>query len=56
MKAHTQYLTLNVPSKMAFINITPQVEEAVRDSGVQEGMVLVNRKRRSVPVAQTSGR
>ena len=27
---------------MAFVNITPQVEEAVRKSGVQEGLVLVN--------------
>ena len=43
MKSHTEYLTFNVPSKMAFVNITPQVEEAVRKSGVQEGLVLVQR-------------
>src|SRR5262245_51834833 len=42
MKAHTEYLTMNIPSKMAFENITPKVEEAVRKSGVQEGLVLVN--------------
>ncbi len=42
MKSHTEYLTMNVPSKMAFVNITPQVAEAVRQSGVQEGLVLVN--------------
>lgn len=42
MKSHTQYLTLNVPARMDFINITDQVEEAVRVSGVQEGLVLVN--------------
>ena len=42
MKSHTEYLTLNIPSKMAFENITPQVEAAVRKSGVQEGIVLVN--------------
>ena len=42
MKAHTKYLTLNIPSKMAFRNITPEVDEAVRKSGVQEGLVLVN--------------
>lgn len=42
MKSFTDYLTLNVPSKMAFVNITPQVEEAVRKSGVKEGLVLVN--------------
>lgn len=42
MKALTRYLTFNIPSKMAFQNITAQVEEAVRASGVQEGLVLVN--------------
>src|SRR5262249_6820428 len=42
MKAHTEYLTFNIPSKMAYVNITPQVEEAVRKSGVAEGLVLVN--------------
>ena len=42
MKSHTKYLTLNIPSRMAFRNITPDVEEAVRASGVQEGLVLVN--------------
>jgi thiamine phosphate synthase YjbQ (UPF0047 family) len=41
MKAFTEYLTLNIPSKMAFVNITPQVQEAVRKSGVTEGLVLV---------------
>jgi thiamine phosphate synthase YjbQ (UPF0047 family) len=43
MKAHTEYLTLNIPSKMAFVNITPQVRDAVTKSGVSEGLVLVNR-------------
>jgi secondary thiamine-phosphate synthase enzyme len=42
MKSFTHYITLNIPSKMAFANITPQVEEAVRKSGVMEGMVLCN--------------
>jgi len=42
MKSFTQYLTFNIPSKMAFVNITPQVEEAVRKSGVVEGLVLCN--------------
>ncbi len=41
MKSLTEYLTMNIPSKMAFVNITPQVAEAVRKSGVQEGLVLV---------------
>ena len=42
MRSHTAYLTLNIPSKLAFENITPQVAEAVRESGVREGLVLVN--------------
>ena len=42
MKSHTESLVLNVPSKMAFVNITPRVEEALRKSGVREGIVLVN--------------
>jgi secondary thiamine-phosphate synthase enzyme len=42
MKSFTHYLTLNIPSKMAFENITPQVADAVKKSGVREGMVLVN--------------
>ena len=42
MKSHTQYLTLHIPSERGFRNVTPQVEAAVRESGVQEGLVLVN--------------
>ena len=42
MKSTTKCLTLNVPGKMTFVNITPEVADAVRQSGVQEGLVLVN--------------
>jgi secondary thiamine-phosphate synthase enzyme len=42
MKSHTRYLTLNVPARMDFVNITAQVEESVAESGVQEGLCLVN--------------
>src|SRR6478609_3471284 len=42
MKSYTEYLTFHLPARMAFINITPRVEEAVRKSGVAEGLVLVN--------------
>src|SRR6266481_2408755 len=42
MKSLTKYLTMNLPSKMAFENITPQVADVVRASGVQEGLALVN--------------
>jgi thiamine phosphate synthase YjbQ (UPF0047 family) len=47
MKAFTHYLTLNIPGKMTFVNITPEVAQAIRDSGVQEGIVLVNTMQRS---------
>ena len=42
MRALTRYLTMNVPARMDFVNITPRVQEAVRESGVTEGLCLVN--------------
>lgn len=42
MKSHTQHLTFTIPARMDFVNITPQVEEIVRKSGVREGLVLIN--------------
>ncbi len=42
MKTYRQELWMNVPQRMDFVNITPQVEEALRASGVQEGLCLVN--------------
>lgn len=42
MKSHTEYLTLEIPSRRAFVNITPEVERAVATAGVREGLVLVN--------------
>jgi secondary thiamine-phosphate synthase enzyme len=42
MRSHTKYLTMNVPERMAFVNITDQVEQAVQESGIREGLCLVN--------------
>ncbi len=42
MKSHTHYLTLNLPTKTGFVNLTPQVAECVRETGVKEGLCLVN--------------
>jgi secondary thiamine-phosphate synthase enzyme len=42
MKSHTKYLTFNVPSRMELVHITPQVQETVSESGVKEGLCLVN--------------
>ncbi|MFQ6092601.1 MAG: secondary thiamine-phosphate synthase enzyme YjbQ [bacterium] len=42
MKSYREELWFNVPRRRAFINITPQVEECLRKSGVTEGLCLVN--------------
>ena len=42
MKSQTEYLTFNVPNRMGFLNITPQVEKVVAESRIQEGLVLCN--------------
>lgn len=42
MKSHTEYLWMNTKERREYINITPQVEEIVRKSGVSEGLALVN--------------
>ena len=42
MKSYRKELWFNVPGRRAFINITPQVAECLRESGIQDGLVLVN--------------
>ena len=42
MKSYRKELWFNVPGRRAFINITPQVQECLRESGIQEGLCLVN--------------
>ncbi len=42
MKSHTEHLTFNIPSRMELLNITRQIEDVVKKSGVKEGLVLVN--------------
>ena len=42
MKSYTEYLVLNTKKKREFINITPQVEDALKKSGIKEGLCLVN--------------
>jgi secondary thiamine-phosphate synthase enzyme len=42
MKSYRKELWFEVPSRRAFINITQQVEECLRESGVREGLALVN--------------
>jgi len=42
MRFYTEYLTFNTANPREYINITPQVEEALRKSGLQDGMILVS--------------
>jgi len=42
MKSHSQYLWFNTKNRQEFINITPQVEETLKKSGIREGLCLVN--------------
>ncbi len=42
MKSHRKELWFNIPNRRGFVNITPQVESTLRESGIQEGLCLVN--------------
>ena len=42
MKSFRKTLTLHTPERMAFVNLTPEVEAALAESGVREGLCLVN--------------
>jgi secondary thiamine-phosphate synthase enzyme len=42
MKSYRKELWFNVPERRGFVNITPQVEECLHESGIVEGLALVN--------------
>ena len=42
MKSYRKELFFDVPTRRALINITPQVDECLSESGIKEGLVLVN--------------
>jgi secondary thiamine-phosphate synthase enzyme len=42
MKSYRKELWFNVPNRRGFVNITPEVEVALRESGIREGFILVN--------------
>jgi secondary thiamine-phosphate synthase enzyme len=42
VKSYRKELWFNIPMRRGFVNITPQVEEALRESGIREGLCLVN--------------
>ncbi len=42
MKSYRKELWFNIPSRRAFVNITPEVERCLKESGMTEGLALVN--------------
>ena len=42
MKTYRHELIFNLPSRRGFVNITAKVQDCIRESGVREGLVLVN--------------
>jgi secondary thiamine-phosphate synthase enzyme len=42
MRAHTEYLSFRTKRKREYVNITGEVETALRKSGIREGMILVS--------------
>jgi hypothetical protein len=44
MKSYRKELWFEVPTRRAFINITPKVEACLKESGIKEGLILVKTK------------
>jgi len=42
MKTYRKELWFNIPTRRAFINITPEIETCLRESGIREGLLLCN--------------
>jgi secondary thiamine-phosphate synthase enzyme len=42
MKAYRHEFTFQIPSRRGFLNITPQIHQCLRESGIREGLCLVN--------------
>ena len=42
MKSYRKELSFNIPGRRGFVNITPDVETSLRESGIREGFVLIN--------------
>lgn len=42
MKSYRKELNFNIPARRAYVNITPQVQACIDESGIKEGLVLVN--------------
>ena len=44
MKSYRQELWFEIPSRRGFVNITPQVQNCLKESGVSQGLALINAK------------
>ena len=42
MKSYRKELWFNISERMGFQNITPEIEQCLRDSGIEEGIALIN--------------
>jgi len=42
VKSYRKELWFDIPGRRAFVNITPQVEASLRESGIKEGLLLCN--------------
>ena len=42
MKSYRKELWFDIPTRRAFLNITPNVDKCLQESGIKEGLVLVN--------------
>ena len=42
MKSYRKELVIHYPKRRGYVNITPEVERCLRESGIKEGLVLVN--------------
>jgi len=42
MKSYRKELWFNVPNRRGFVNITPQIRQCLRESGIAEGLILIN--------------
>lgn len=42
MRTYRKELVVNIPARRGFLNVTPQVEDCIHESGIKDGFVLVN--------------
>ena len=52
MKTFTKELWMEVPKRQAIVSIHAEVERLVKESGIREGLALVNAKRIGLPLNQ----